>query len=92
MNAPTNPVLHVPAHKQTNPAAKPGQISPHNVRAQAVKQDKEKSTVTGLSPLCLAQARVLTHYTHSEFFYSALGSCVSSGPDQSLAYMMGNEL
>lgn len=26
MTTSTNPVLHVPAHKQTNPAAQPGQI------------------------------------------------------------------
>ena len=43
MTAPANPVLHVPAHKQTAPAAKPGQISspmPRNVWVHAVQQDK----------------------------------------------------
>lgn len=46
MTAPTNPVLHIPAHKQANPAAKPGQIVnplPRNVWVQAVKQDKEQA-------------------------------------------------
>ena len=46
MTAPANPVLHVPAHKQTNPAAKPGQVVnplPRNVWVHAVKQDKAQA-------------------------------------------------
>ena len=41
----TNPILHVPAHKQTDPAKQPGQIvnPPRNVWVQAVKQDKEQA-------------------------------------------------
>lgn len=41
-----NPLLHTPAHKQTDPAKKPGQIInpvPRNVWVQAVKQDKEQA-------------------------------------------------
>lgn len=37
----TNPVLHVPAHKQTDPAKQPGQIVNRiDGRLPAVKQDK----------------------------------------------------
>lgn len=40
----TNPVLHVPAHKQTRPAAKPGQIvnPPRDVWVHAVQQDRQQ--------------------------------------------------
>ena len=59
MTAPANPALHIPAHKQTDPAKRPGQIRfpgmlpalaqpygefpAHNVWVQAVKQYKEQA-------------------------------------------------
>ena len=46
MTLPASPVLHTPAHKQADPAAKPGQIvnpPPRNVWVHAVQQDKEQA-------------------------------------------------
>lgn len=52
MTTPTNPVLHIPAHKQTSPAAKPGQISPHNgcvKQVKLTKDDKHTLKMLGLN-------------------------------------------